>query len=1295
MTLLELKDHPTIGATAILCELTLSDQTVQRWSNRQCTWNAASFTPRIIEDGAPEWRFSADGIAEGPGSLQLLLANADGLVSELRRQGKLAGAYLKLLIGVFEDGVVADAHAVFTGIVDNVLEADAELARITAQSRLNSIRASFPPLRIQRRCSWAFPANLAEREAALSSGEEGRYASLFRCGYSAGLAGGFGNLNGVEPFTSCDFTRTACEERGMFNQDAANHMTRRFSGIQYLPPVIQVRGHGESSGRLSELVSLDTRYNDVVPAVYGTGWLRAPVVFSRNDGNLTRIEALLGLGEIEDATKVVVNGYEIPRAEDGRDMSGSGWYQVVTKGGRTGGFNLNFTDGAGNPQGDPYGSMAMLSVVVPNEISNGKSAPQVDVLMKGIRLPVLDAEGHLVAETWSANPAWILCDILRRSGWKLAELDLPSFLATAAYCDEVISLTDPHGGTRSGKRFEANLVLRRRYSLAEILRGMRVANLLRVGLSAEGKLYLKPETTLALQQPSKPTGSNSDVALLGGWPAYEFDDGTHAKHGILLHADGMPLFEVLSRPTQDSVNRVNAEIQDALNEFRQDSFTLADTDDIALRRQELQQTLPAMGLPHLPQAIRAGQTWLNKAIAGNIYIDFVTNLRAIHLRPGDLIAVTYAKHGFDRSIFRVTEVRIRPDLQSIRLSAQLHQDHWYSDDPQVRYDRARLYAWSNRAPRAVVPGTPEESLGFDEQGQERALVRIPFARPSRPDNALSVPIVSFSYLASATGGSLASGNYFYGLTYLDSAAKESGLSSLIPVYLTTAGTSHQVTLQGLSFPSLAQTVNVYRGSSPYDLRQVASGLPVATELTDSGWPASSTIAPDANYSKLRAYFRRQLLGDQQPDSFSAATLGQSSLALTPNEWNGKLLVIREGKGKGQERRIVSHTASLFTLESPWQTLPDTTSRFAIVQGEWSAAGETEGEEITVALPLFSTETFEISLRSVASDGSEVNAAESPRLLWQIGVGSNNSGGLDSDVPPEPAFGFRLLEGGTLSVGGFSFSSFDNLNTAYAARLGLWFWDELTAPTAVSFAASVALGATEITLAGLAQPLVEGDRIQAGQEIMAIVARVGLTDSYTVQRAVHLSPEEAHAASDAVFLLERREEAINLLPGILKSTAGARFRYNTRLPNVRLAAADMAIYNRLGPSLLREEVFTQLVDDGMRTLSGGQIALSTAGYLSIEASAPGRYVTNRELVVGDVYAVVAEPPAGAAVQVLVRVDGVEYCTLSIPSGSFTSSPFSGFNRAPIAEGASITFDIVSVPPASVGSPGKDLTVFLQV
>ena len=45
--------------------------------------------------------------------------------------------------------------------------------------------------------------------------------------------------------------------------------------------------------------------------------INPPVVFARNDGNLTRMEVLLGMGEMQGVLKVLVNDVEIPAGVTG------------------------------------------------------------------------------------------------------------------------------------------------------------------------------------------------------------------------------------------------------------------------------------------------------------------------------------------------------------------------------------------------------------------------------------------------------------------------------------------------------------------------------------------------------------------------------------------------------------------------------------------------------------------------------------------------------------------------------------------------------------------------------------------------------------------------------------------------------------------------------------------------------------------------------------------------------------------------------------------------------------------
>ena len=61
-----------------------------------------------------------------------------------------------------------------------------------------------------------------------------------------------------------------------------------------------------------------------------------------------------------------------------------------------------------------------------------------------MELATYDENGAFSGDISANNPAWVLLDLLRRSGWTSDELDLASFARTASYCDESIDTTDLH-----------------------------------------------------------------------------------------------------------------------------------------------------------------------------------------------------------------------------------------------------------------------------------------------------------------------------------------------------------------------------------------------------------------------------------------------------------------------------------------------------------------------------------------------------------------------------------------------------------------------------------------------------------------------------------------------------------------------------------------------------------------------------------------------------------------------------------------------------------------------------------
>ena len=116
--------------------------------------------------------------------------------------------------------------------------------------------------------------------------------------------------------------------------------------------------------------------------------------------------------------------------------------------------------GTDNRAGDPYGSMAYISVAVPNRLNDGSSLPRVKVLAQGLKLPMYGTDGQPTGEEYTNNPAWVLLDVLRRTGWGPSELDLGSFAAAAAYCGETMESKDIYGNPVVFPRFQCNIALR-------------------------------------------------------------------------------------------------------------------------------------------------------------------------------------------------------------------------------------------------------------------------------------------------------------------------------------------------------------------------------------------------------------------------------------------------------------------------------------------------------------------------------------------------------------------------------------------------------------------------------------------------------------------------------------------------------------------------------------------------------------------------------------------------------------------------------------------------------------------
>jgi len=1308
-TINELKEQEVLETPLLLFECETGAGQVERWSTHGIQYDGDDYEPRVLQHNALETRsLSNDGI-DALSRIVLTLANADSHFSQIERSAGWKGAKLTVRFLFFNLALgeaASESVVIFKGVANPPDEITEAAFRLSFSNRLGLQRILLPPVRIQRRCPWTFPATEEQRAEAMAGGAAGRFSPFYRCGYSAGAGGGVGNLDNGQPFSGCGYTREQCEERGMFREDQSGNPTRRFGGVEYLPASIMVRSYGEKGHHLSSSVENQARYNDFVPLVYGTAWYEPPVVFARNDGNLTHLEILLGMGEIEGVVKVIVNNIEIPEGVAGSDMTASGWYTMASNGRRTGEFNYDFQDDAGNPLGDPYGSMAFLSVVAPNDVNDGRALPRVQVLLDGLKLETFDSNGVSLGMGFSKNPAWVLLDLLLRCGWRLAELDIASFHAAAQHCDEQIAASDLHGNAVIIPRFACNLVVRKRRSAADLIRGVRGGSGMYLAYGAGGLLELHAESSVAAQQPEKPGGSNSTIELASGWPAYEFGDGSSEFSGILRRDDGSPAVRFWSKPTADTPNRYSVEFQDEFNEYQQDSLSVVDVDDALTAGQEICASLTALGIPNFSQAARVVRRQLDKDLRGNVFVEFETSVRAIGLKPGDIITLTYLKEGYERQPFRVTRIAAGSNHHSARITAQIHDDAWYGDTAGGSGSSVsrRQRPGEIGLPRPLTGsttgefGTPvfevTEKASDLADGGVTVTLSVEFIAPALPGLAdVGIPLVSLTADTDSTGGTLGGGqNLYYAISAVDGQGNEGGLSFVVRATIPAGTGTNRVTLSGMSFPGAAAGFNVYRGPNPSQLLRIASVQPTASEFVDTGLTPTLGGPPDANYDHARFYWRLERVPEHEATVFSATTIGSSVLQMIGNEHTGALVRITGGAGAGQERLVAGNDASTLILEHSWTTMPDSTSRFVVAEASWRLGAASASSPVEFEVPNREGVTVHISGRSVNARGGECSYELSPLTRYTIG-GAAAAGG-DQDVAGQPGFGLNHAGQGTVELVGVGFEELENTRSIEAGTLNLHYWDELGSPTPCSLAASIGAGdfIVELNQAG---PGTVGSLIQIDSEIIVVEEVLDGGLRYEVTRGSHDTSPGSYAAGKPVYHLQRKVFVAPFVTDFFGSPASGSFSFPIHLPDVRIGAAELFVTNSRGNSESARNAFTGVVDRGLRTLSGGQLSIQVGGNLAIESNAAPPLVIEASHSVRDVFAVVRTAPTGGPIELELRQDGDPYCALTIPAGETISNIRNGFELPPLREKSELSLNILSVSQTADTMPGAGLTVTIRL
>jgi len=1303
----QLKYVEELLTPVLLYDCTLTDGQVERWSTHSATYQGVTYSPRIIENTGFGIGLLADDGADWGNRISLVLANTDGYVTQLHQDENLKGCQLLVQFAFLDPEsaqVMATPQAVFTGIGDAPEQLTPTRAKLNFTSRFSLQRLALPQVRIQKNCPWAFPQNEAQRAEALSGGTSGPYSRFYTCGYAADQPGGCGNLQSDgTPYTSCDGSMSQCTARGMWRTDMRGQTTARFGGFQFLPATSLVRSFGSAQRYWSQAIDGRARPNDAVPLVYGTVRYPAPVIWAWNDGNYLICEVLVGSGPIQGVQRLWVEGIELPLGVTGVDMSATGWYNVLTTGGRNGAFDQNFTDSQGNSISDPHGSLAVVSVHVLSSMVSSNRLPTVEVLAQGLLLDRYDGQGQHLDQFFTNDPVWALLDLLKRCGWQADEIDIGSFGNAAAYLEQLVPVTDANGNAIQEPFAAFNYALLDRKPAIDVARGLRQGAELLIRLNENGQISVVVEGSIEAQQPAQLEHSNATSLLDGGWPSFEANDGTTGDCTILAGKDGDIALSLFCEPTSTTPNRLSVELQDSRNDYLNGSLSLVDADDVARAGSEVPGIFRGLGIPSLTQAERVLSKQLARSIDGNLFAEFSTTVKGLGMQPGDIIAITSSDYDLTRAPFRVLRLSLGLNCETIAVVAQTHDDGWYGPGTATSGSST---GW----PSAADSGTPFPIAGYtygestgpalyiQEQTEPQAdggaseLLLVQF-RPPRQQVAsvLSPKIQQTAVIASS--GQLQPGKkaLYYAVTAVDSNTEESRVSQVIQIVTGAVETAFGVTLNGLGAPESAAGMRVYRGDSVYDLLYLCDIDASLNTWTDTGGSVSPMRPPDPRYDHADFYWRTELTTPLDVASLSGTTLTLNGANFENDQFDGKALVVVSGNAIGWQGTVATNTSTEVNASDPFPDGLAAGDSVVIADASWRLAGRSYSDQITWEVPNRANLAIQIIGRSSTASGIEAPIEQSNLYRYTItgGVGSL----LDSLLPPVASLDIEAPADGSLLLQNITTETLTGTATVAAAVLVTYSVDETAIP--VTFALPGALAANDVTMpvvAGLT--LEQNTYLQVDTEIIRVDTPTADGTSYAIDRAIAGTAAAAHANGATVTILTRSLQVVPLGAGFFSDPTHTDFQYRLLFPNRRVAGSEFYLENTRGTGPGQDTSYLQNGQNGLRTFEGGTIVLQTAGVLSIERDAANSIVLDRTRVVRDVQAFVDSAPSGGIVTIVLTADGQPIATLVVADGSAQASPFIPVGTLQLAEGVKLNYDISTVPQAANTFAGQNLSVQIR-
>jgi hypothetical protein len=405
-----------------------------------------------------------------------------------------------------------------------------------------------------------------------------------------------------------------------------------------------------------------------------------------------------------------------------------------------------------------------------------------------------------------------------------------------------------------------------------------------------------------------------------------------------------------------------------------------------------------------------------------------------------------------------------------------------------------------------------------------------------------------------------------------------------------------------------------------------------------------------------------------------------------NAFRGMTVRITRGAGARQEAAILSNTATTLTVSPAWVFAPDATSFFTIAESAWHFGALASSSPVQFEIPNFAGEVAQLTGRSANANDIESPAGLAIVTRWQIG----GSGSADTDVPMAPTFALNPSSGG-VELNSVSFTDFTNTSSISAGTLSLYYWSELQGTPSTSLTAGIGASDTTLTL-NVAGSAIAGSVIQIDGEALMVNAVTGGGTQYTVTRGAFGTTAASHDPAAVVYALSITTVIAPFPAEFFGSGYSGSWSFPVTLPDVRIACAQLFVTNSRGNSPATGVSLTHNVDNGLRTLSGGQYSIQIEGFLAVDQMAAPAVVVDAAHSVRDVYAVIGTT-ADQIVIAQLYVDGTAYgIPLSVPIGEPISNSIDGNTLPPLATGAKITLAVTQVGQSL---PGADLTVLIRL